>query len=98
MIKLPNFLSCNVMETPFNSFTNNKPRGASPQGQFYLILGEMGRFGKKGVMLYGLRISKKKEILCKLTVFDDGSNSNCRSLLSRCLASIQGPSLLIIEL
>jgi hypothetical protein len=59
----------------------------------------MGRFWqKKGVTLSGLRISEKKEILCKLTVFDDGGNSNCRLSLSRHLASIQGPSLLIIEL
>jgi hypothetical protein len=27
----------------------DKLRGASPQGQFYLIQGEMGRFGKKRV-------------------------------------------------
>jgi hypothetical protein len=59
----------------------------------------MGHFWqKKGVTLRGLRISKKKEILGKLTVFDDGGNSNCRSSLSRRLASIQGPSLLIIDL
>jgi hypothetical protein len=53
---------------------------------------------KKGVMLRRLRISKKKEILRKLTVFYDGGNLNCRSSLSRRLASILGPSLLIIEL
>jgi hypothetical protein len=58
----------------------------------------MGRFGKKGAMLHGLRISEKKEILRKLTVFDDGGNLNCRSSLLRRLASIQGPSLLIIKL
>jgi hypothetical protein len=62
-------------------------------------LGGNGAFWqKKGVTLRGLRISKKKEILRKLTVFDDGGNSNCRSLSSRRLASIRGPSLLIIEL
>jgi hypothetical protein len=53
---------------------------------------------KKGVTLRRLQISEKKEILCKLTVFDDGGNSNCCSSLSCRLASIQGPSLLIIEL
>ncbi len=59
----------------------------------------MGRFGKKkGVTLRGLRISKKKEILHKLTVFNDSGNSNCCLSLSRHLASIRGPSLLIIEL
>jgi hypothetical protein len=58
----------------------------------------MGSFGKKGVTLSGLRISEKKEILRKLTVFDDGGDSNCRSSLSHHLASIQGPSLSIIEL
>jgi hypothetical protein len=62
-------------------------------------LGGNGAFWKKkGVTLCGLRISEKKEILRKLTVFDDGGDSNCCSLLSRRLASIQGPSLLIIEL
>jgi hypothetical protein len=59
----------------------------------------MGRFWqKKGVTLRGLQISKKKEILHKLTVFDDGGDLNCRSSSSRRLASIRGPSLLIIEL
>jgi hypothetical protein len=53
---------------------------------------------KKGVTLRGLRISEKKEILGKLTVFDDGSDLNCRLSLLRHLASIRGPSLLIIEL
>ena len=41
--------------------------GASPAGQFFFG-GGRGRFGKKGVMLHGLRISEKKEILRKLTV------------------------------
>jgi hypothetical protein len=68
-------------------------------GAILFDLGGNGVFWqKKGVTLRGLRISEKKEILCKLTVFDDGGNSNCRSSLSRCLASIRGPSLLIIEL
>jgi hypothetical protein len=67
-------------------------------GAVLFDLGEIGAFWqKKGVTLHGLRISEKKEILRKLTVFNDGSNSNCRSLLSRHLASIRGPSLLIIE-
>jgi hypothetical protein len=43
---------------------------------------------KKGVTLRGLRISDKKGILRKLTVFDDGGDSNCRSLLLHRLASI----------
>ncbi len=68
-------------------------------GAVLFDLGGNGAFWqKKGVTLCGLRISEKKEILCKLTVFDDGSNLNCHSSLSRHLASIQGPSLLIIEL
>jgi hypothetical protein len=50
-------------------------------------LGGNGAFWKKkSVTLRGLRISEKKEILRKLTVFDDGGNSNCCSSLSRCLA------------
>jgi hypothetical protein len=40
------------------------------------VLFDLGRNGafwqKKGVTLRGLQISEKKEILCKLTVFDDG--------------------------
>ncbi len=67
-------------------------------GAVLFDLGEMGRFEKKGVTLRGLRISEKKEILRKLTVFDDGGNLNCRSSLSRRLASIQGPTSLIIKL
>jgi hypothetical protein len=68
-------------------------------GAVLFDLGGNGVFWqKKGVTLRGLWISEKKGILCKLTVFDDGGYSNCCSLLSRCLASIQGPSLLIIEL
>jgi hypothetical protein len=68
-------------------------------GAVLFDLGGNGAFWKKkGVTLRGLRISKKKEILRKLTVFDDGGDLNCRLLLLRCLASIQGPSLLIIEL
>jgi hypothetical protein len=62
-------------------------------------LGGNGAFWqKKGVTLRGLRISEKKEILHKLTVFDDSGDSNCCLSSSRRLASIQGPSLLIIEL
>ncbi len=68
-------------------------------GAVLLDLGGNGAFWqKKGVMLHGLRISEKKEILRKLTVFDDGGDSNCCSSLSCRLASIRGPSLLIIEL
>jgi hypothetical protein len=68
-------------------------------GAVLFDLGGNGAFWKKkGVTLRGLRISKKKEILRKLTVFDDGDNSNCRSSLSHRLASIQRPSLIIIEL
>ncbi len=68
-------------------------------GAVLFDLGGNGAFWKKkGVTLCGLRISEIKEILCKLTVFDDGGDSNCRSSLSRRLASIRGPSLLIIEL
>ena len=40
--------------------------------------GGLGAFGKKGVTLRGLRISEKKEILRKLTVFevcDDGQGN-----------------------
>ena len=67
-------------------------------GAALFVLGGNGVFWqKKGVTLHGLRISEKKEILRKLTVFDDGGDSNCRSSLSRRLASIRGP-LLIIEL
>jgi hypothetical protein len=58
-------------------------------GAVLFDLGGNGAFWqKKGVTLRGLRISEKKEILRKLTVFDDGSNSNCRSSLLRRLASI----------
>jgi hypothetical protein len=68
-------------------------------GAVLFDLGGNGAFWqKKGVTLHGLRISDKNKILCKLTVFDDGGNLICRSLLSHHLASIRGPSLLIIEL
>jgi hypothetical protein len=70
-------------------------------GAVLFDLGGNGAFWqKKGVTLRGLRISEKKEILHKLTVFNDGGNSNCRLSLSRrlAIASIRGPSLLIIEL
>jgi hypothetical protein len=68
-------------------------------GAVLFDLGGNGAFWqKKGVTLRGLRISEKKEILRKLTIFNDGGNSNCPSSLSRRLASIQGPSLSIIEL
>ena len=68
-------------------------------GAVLFDLGGNGAFWKKkGVTLRGLQISKKKEILRKLTVFNDGGDSNCHSSLSRRLASIRGPSLLIIEL
>jgi hypothetical protein len=66
-------------------------------GAVLFDLGGNGVFWqKKGVMLRGLRISEKKEILRKLTVFNDGGDSNCCLSLSRHLASIRGPSLLII--
>jgi hypothetical protein len=68
-------------------------------GAVLFDLGGNGVFWqKKGVTLRRLRISEKKEILRKLTVFKDGGDSNCRSSFSRHLASIRGPSLLIIEL
>jgi hypothetical protein len=68
-------------------------------GAVLFDLGGNGVFWqKKGVTLRGLRISEKKEILRKLTVFDGGGTSNFRSSLSHCLASIRGPSLLIIVL
>jgi hypothetical protein len=68
-------------------------------GAVLFDLGGNGAFWKKkGVMLHGLRISEKKEILRKLTVFNDGGDSNCHSSLSRHLASIRGQSLLIIKL
>ncbi len=72
--------------------------GFRRRGSFIWFRGKWGVLEKKGVTLRRLRISEKKEILRKLTVFDDGGDSNCRSSLSRCLASIRGPSLLIIEL
>ncbi len=78
---------------------------AAAQGEYILPifplfdLGGNGAFWqKKGVTLRGLRISEKKEILHKLTVFNDGGDLNCCSPSSHRLASIQGPSLLIIEL
>jgi hypothetical protein len=43
-----------------------KPIGATPQRHFFG--GEGGVWYEKGVTLCGLRISEKKEILCKLTV------------------------------
>ncbi len=43
-----------------------KPIGATPQRHFYG--GEGDAWYEKGVTLCGLRISKKKEILRKLTV------------------------------
>jgi hypothetical protein len=68
-------------------------------GAVLFDLGGNGVFWqKKGVTLRGLWISEKKKILRKLTVFNDGGNLNHRSSLSRHLASIRGPSLLIIEL
>jgi hypothetical protein len=68
-------------------------------GAVLFDLGGNGAFWKKeGVKLHRLRISDKQEILCKLTVFDNGGNLNCCLLLSRHLVSIRGPSLLIIEL
>jgi hypothetical protein len=71
--------------------------GFHRRGSLFDLGGNGAFWQKKGVMLHGLQISKKKEILHKLTVFDDGGDSNCRLSSSRCLAGIQGPSLLIIE-
>jgi hypothetical protein len=79
-------------------WTGTSREGLRRRGSFIWFRGKWGVLEKKGVTLHGLRISKKKEILRKLTVFNDGGNSNCRSLLSHHLASIQGPSLLNIEL
>jgi hypothetical protein len=53
--------------------------GGFAAGAVLFDLGGNGVFWqKKGVTLRGLRISEKKEILRKLTVFNDGGNSNCR--------------------
>jgi hypothetical protein len=49
-----------------SSLTSNKPIGATPQRHF--LGGEGGAWYETGVTLRGLRISKKKEILRKLTV------------------------------
>ena len=84
------------MTQPHNCIVHYKPIGATPQRHFFR--GEGGAWYEKGVTLRGLRISEKKEILSKLTVFNDGSNLNCHSSLLRHLASIGGPSLLIVEL
>jgi hypothetical protein len=81
-----------------NDFKLQAERGFAA-GAVLFDLGGNGVFWqKRGVMLRGLRIFEKKEILRKLTVFNDGGNSNCRLSLSRRLANIRGPSLLIIEL
>jgi hypothetical protein len=62
-----------------NSFYKQAERGFAA-GAVLFDLGGNGLFWQKeGVTLRGLWISKKKEILCKLTVFDDGGNSNCCS-------------------
>jgi hypothetical protein len=83
----------------FKSFSISQAERGFATGAVLFDLGGNGAFWqKKGVTLRGLRISKKKEILHKLTVFDDGGNLNCRYSSSRHLASIQGPFLLIIEL
>jgi hypothetical protein len=50
----------------FKSYSIDKLIGAMPQRHFFG--GEGGVWYEKGVPLRGLRISKKKEILCKLTV------------------------------
>jgi hypothetical protein len=47
-------------------FNEDKPIGATPQRRFFG--GEGGAWYEKGVTLRRLWISKKKEILCKLTV------------------------------
>jgi hypothetical protein len=49
------------------NFYLNKPIGAAPRWHFFWG-GEVGVWAKKGVMLRGLRISEKKEILRKPTV------------------------------
>jgi hypothetical protein len=61
-------ISCKDL-TSFTSLSNlllNKLIGATPQRHFFG--GEGGAWYEKGVTLRGLRISEKKEILCKLTV------------------------------
>ncbi len=82
----------------FKSLLLQAERGFAAGAVLFDLGGNGAFWKKKGVTLRGLRISKKKEILRKLTVFHDGGDSNCRSSLSRRLASIRGPSLLIIEL
>jgi hypothetical protein len=82
----------------FSHFVTKTERGFAAGAVLFDLGGNRVFWQKKGVTLRGLRISEKKEILRKLTVFDDGGDSNCCSSLSRRLASIQGPSLLIIEL
>jgi hypothetical protein len=72
--------------------------GFAARAVLFGLGGNGASWQKKGVTLRGLRISKKKEILRKLTVSDDGSDLNCHSSSLRHLASIQGPSLLNIEL
>ena len=79
-------------------YTLQAERGFTAGAVLFDLGGNGAFWQKKGVTLRGLWISKKIEILHKLTVFDDGGDSNCRSSLLRRLASIQGPSLLIIEL
>jgi hypothetical protein len=82
-----------------SSLIKSQAKRGFAAGAVLFDLGGNGVFWqKKGATLRGLWISEKKEILRKLTVFDDGGDLNCRSLLSRRLASIQGPSILIIEL
>jgi hypothetical protein len=51
----------------FDYSTKNNPIGAAPQGHFF-VGGGGGVWAKKFVMLCGLRISEKKEILRKPTV------------------------------
>ncbi len=82
----------------FKNWAIQAERGFAAGAVLFDLGGNGAFWQKKGVTLRGLWISEKKEILHKLTVFDDGGDSNRPSLLSRRLASIRGPSLLIIEL
>ncbi len=93
------YLNQNTFRCNYSNFSLKQAKRGFAAGAVLFDLGGNGAFWrKKGALLRGLRISKKKEILRKLTVFDDGGDLNCCSSLLRRLASIRGPSLLIIEL
>jgi hypothetical protein len=72
--------------------------GLRLRGSFIWFRGKWGILAKKGCNAPWAMDFQGKRNPCKLTVFDDGGDLNCHSLLLRHLASIQGPSLLIIEL